>query len=131
MRRIGVLQENELPSGNQQLAQQRTDWAFERTKLANQRTLVAWLRTGLAVVGFGSVIPRLLDNVEPAWLVNLIAVIFVVSGTMVLFFSMRSYREMTSKLESELAGMPWWLVTLLVICLEVGAILILILFVTA
>ena len=126
-----MLQENELPGNNQQLAQQRTEWAFERTQMANQRTLVAWLRTGLALVGFGSVIPRLLDNIETEWLVNLVAMIFVFCGTMVLFSSVRNYRQMASKLESDLAGVPWWLVTLIVIALEVGAIVILILFITS
>lgn len=116
------------PDSAQELAIKRTQWASERTRLANERTLIAWLRTGLAVVGFGALVPRVLSNVQAEWLVWLVSVLFVVTGSIVLFFGVRNYREMTTRLGEKQVGVSWWLVALLTGALELGAILILILF---
>lgn len=48
-----------------ELALQRTDWASERTRMANERTMIAWLPNGLAITGFGAIVPRLLTNIQP------------------------------------------------------------------
>jgi putative membrane protein len=121
-------QDTAAAANTQELAQQRTAWASERTRLANERTLVAWLRTGLAVVAFGAVVPRVLSGAEPQWLVAFISLLFVVSGSVVLFFGVRNYREMTIRLEEEQVGLSWWLVAILAGALQLGAVLILILF---
>ena len=108
---------------------QRTEWALERTRLANERTLIAWLRTGLALVGFGAIVPRLLERVETEWLVNLIAVLFVVIGTVIVAIGVHTYRHMTARLGAAEQGIPWSVVAVLAGSIEVAAILILILFI--
>ena len=112
----------------QELATQRTEWASERTRMANERTLIAWLRTGLAVTAFGAVVPRLLVGIENVWLIRLVSIIFVFSGTLILFFGVRGYREMALQMKSQHVGVRWWLVALLAGALQIGAILILVLF---
>ena len=112
----------------QELAVQRTKMASERTRLANERTLIAWLRTGIAITAFGAVVPRLLESVHSDWLIRLTAVLFVVSGSVVMFYGVNSYRKMTIRMEAEQVGIQWWLVAVLTAALEIGAILILVLF---
>ena len=111
------------------LAELRTQWASERTRLANERTLIAWLRTGIAVTAFGAVVPRLLSSIENDWIVRFVSVLFVVSGAVVLYYGVHTYREMTSRLKEDQVGVPWTLVAILAGALELGAVLILILFV--
>lgn len=119
---------NEMSSSTQDLAEQRTEWASERTRLANERTLIAWLRTGLAITAFGAVVPQLLSSVESEWLIRFIAVLFVASGSVVLYYGIHTYREMTRRLDEDQVGIPWRLVAILAGSLELGAILILVLF---
>lgn len=51
-----------------------------RFSLANERTLLAWLRTGLALVVAGVATVALADLLEPAWLVDAIASVAFVGG---------------------------------------------------
>lgn len=39
--------------------------AEERTKLAKERTFAAWLRTGLGTIGIGLALAKLLPSLEP------------------------------------------------------------------
>ncbi|UCG24553.1 MAG: DUF202 domain-containing protein [Chloroflexota bacterium] len=124
-----MTEERNATATTQELAQQRTEWALERTRLSNERTLIAWLRTGLALVGFGAIVPRLLERVETEWLVNLIAVLFVVIGTVIVAVGVRAYRHMTTKLDAAEHAIAWPVIAVLAGAIEVAAILILILFV--
>jgi putative membrane protein len=120
--------QNELVT-TQELAVQRTEWALERTRLANDRTLIAWLRTGLALLGFGAIVPRLLDNVGAQWLVNLLAVLFVIIGTVIVAMGVHAYRHMTNVLEDATHVIPWPVIAVLAGTIEVAAVLILVLFI--
>ena len=112
-----------------ELAMQRTEWASKRTRLANERTMIAWLRTGLAMTGFGAIVPRLLFNIEPEWLVNLISTLFVFAGVVTVVVGIRTYRE-TAHLHPETEqGIPWWVPATLAGAIQVGAVAILILFI--
>ena len=122
-------QNKEAQDNRQDLAVQRTEWAYERTALANERTLVAWLRTGIAVTGFGALVPRLLSGTEPEVLVNLISVAFVLAGTAMVILGVRGYRAMTDQLTEQRVSAPWWLVASLAGTVEIGAILVLVLFI--
>jgi putative membrane protein len=41
------------PKSANELAEDRTDMAFQRTRLAADRTLMAWIRTSLSMISFG------------------------------------------------------------------------------
>ena len=121
--------EQEVNTTTQQLAQQRTEWALERTRLANERTLIAWLRTGLALLGFGAIVPRLLDNVPTQWLVNLLAVLFVIIGSVIVALGVHAYRRNAAVLADAELVIPWPVIAVLALAIEAAAILILILFI--
>jgi putative membrane protein len=97
--------------------------------MANERTLIAWLRTGLAMTGFGAIVPRLLVNIEPEWLVNLISALFVIVGVVTVVVGIRTYRETMNTIPETDQGVSWWMAAMLAGAIQVGAIAILILFI--
>ena len=97
--------------------------------MANERTLIAWLRTGLAMTGFGAIVPRLLFNIEPEWLVNLVATIFVIAGVVTVIVGIRTYRNTTAAISDVEQSVPWWVMATLAGAIQIGAVAILILFI--
>jgi putative membrane protein len=60
------------------LARMRTDFAEDRTVLANERTFASWTRTGFAAIGIGLGFHALFGRIEPLWLPRAIATAFLV-----------------------------------------------------
>lgn len=58
-------------------ARLRTDYAEDRTVLANERTFAGWLRTGFAAIGIGIAFNALFTRVQPEWVPKLIASVFL------------------------------------------------------
>jgi putative membrane protein len=58
-------------------ARVRTDYAEDRTVLANERTFAGWLRTGFGAIGIGLAFNALFTRVRPEWVPKLIASIFL------------------------------------------------------
>ncbi len=81
-----------------ELAEDRTGWAYERTLLANDRTFSAWIRTGLTTLAAGFGVTRLLQEVEPAWLVPSLGVLFVLVGGGVFFMGYWTHQKTLQKL---------------------------------
>jgi putative membrane protein len=113
-----------------ELAEQRTEWAQERTLLAKQRTFSAWIRTGLASIAVGFAVGRLLGEVQPQWLVQVIGVVLILIGSTIHAIGFWSYRRTFQKLEQAgTRGIPMWLIgtitaVLLVAALGIGLIVI-------
>lgn len=78
----------------EELAEDRTEWAYERSLLANDRTFSAWIRTGLATIAVGFGVTRLLREVQPNWLVVTLGVLFVIVGGGILLMGYWSHRRM-------------------------------------
>lgn len=55
----------------------RTNFAEDRTILANERTFASWLRTGFAGIGIGLAFNALFVRLEPSWAPRLIATAFL------------------------------------------------------
>jgi putative membrane protein len=105
-----------------ELAEERTDWAEERTLLAKQRTFSAWVRTGLAAMAVGFGVTRLLEKVEPAWMITTIGVILIVTGAVIHILGFMSYRKTLQKLNREgIQGIPLWLIGLITFALILSA----------
>jgi putative membrane protein len=69
-------------SDKQHLAAERTDFAEDRTILANERTFAGWMRTGFASIAVG-VGFNLLTELEPVWVPKAIATAFLLIGIMI------------------------------------------------
>ena len=59
------------------LARMRTDFAEDRTVLANERTFGSWLRTGFGAIGIGLGFHALFGRIQPLWLPRAIATAFL------------------------------------------------------
>jgi putative membrane protein len=60
-----------------ELARMRTDFAEDRTVLANERTFASWTRTGFAAIGIGLGFHALFGRIEPLWLPRAVATAFL------------------------------------------------------
>lgn len=58
-------------------ARKRTDFAEDRTVLANERTFGSWLRTGFGGIGIGLAFHALFGRIEPHWVPRAIATAFL------------------------------------------------------
>lgn len=69
--------------------------ANQRTRFSAERTLSAWMRTGLASVGGGFAILRLLvfENVTHRLLADVIGEILLFWGIVIFIFALRDYHK--------------------------------------
>lgn len=73
--------------------------ASERTLLAAQRTFSAWIRTGLAGVGGGLAVPRVLkfNGDEHLTVAHLIGALLVIWGASIIIYAIMDYRRTCMK----------------------------------
>ena len=64
----------------------RTDWAEDRTLLANERTFSSWMGTGLASVGVAIGLHAVFRSIEPDWPVKIVITVFLITA-IVIFWS--------------------------------------------
>lgn len=103
------------------LAEDRTGWAYERTLLANDRTFSAWIRTGLTTLAVGFGVTRLLTEVEPAWLIPLLGVLFVLVGGGIFIIGYWTHQKTLRKLDAGRARrLTGWVVGAITVALGLG-----------
>jgi putative membrane protein len=81
--------EGETPPGKHDLAQARTDWAEDRTILANERSFASWMRTGLACLAVALGLKALFRPFEPTWMARSVAEIFVLAALVIFWLAYR------------------------------------------
>ena len=109
-------------ASKQEMAEDRTDWALERTLLAKQRTFGAWLRTGLACIAVGFGAARFLGDLDPRWVVKTAAAMLVLAGAVVFVLGFVGYRETLRKLQEEgVEGTSVWIIGAVTFATLVGA----------
>jgi putative membrane protein len=81
----------------------RDELASERTSLAAQRTFSAWIRTGLAGVGGGLAIARLLifKSYEHQVVAHVIGALLVIWGASIFIYAIIDYRRTCARLMQE------------------------------
>lgn len=105
----------------QQLEEQRTDWAMERTVLAKQRTFSAWVRTGLTTMAVGFAVIRLLSEMKPLWMIDTAGAVFILTGGFIIILGFWRYRDTFRKLQQEgVPSIPIWLIGLITAALLIG-----------
>ncbi|WOI56780.1 DUF202 domain-containing protein [Palleronia sp. LCG004] len=62
------------------LAQDRTDWAEDRTLLASERTFAGWIRTGLTSLVVAIGLQAVFGPAEPTWAPKAVASLFLAAS---------------------------------------------------
>jgi putative membrane protein len=70
-------------------ARKRTDWAEDRTVLANERTFGSWLRTGFGAIAIGLGFHALFGRIHPFWVPRAVATAFLVIADIVFIAAER------------------------------------------
>jgi putative membrane protein len=80
---------DEPPFETVEAAHLRTDYAEDRTVLANERTFASWVRTGFAGIGIGLAFNVLFTRISPAWVPKLIATLFLLIAMLIFIAAER------------------------------------------
>jgi putative membrane protein len=105
------------------LAQNRTEWAEDRTILANERTFAGWMRTGMAAVALAIGLRAVFGAFEPTWLAKLVASIFIVLAVFIFWAAQSSARQTLSRLNDNQAhAQPVRRMQTIAILLALGAV---------
>lgn len=70
-------------------ARKRTDWAEDRTVLANERTFGSWFRTGFGAIAIGLGFHALFGRIHPFWVPRAVATAFLVIAVIVFIAAER------------------------------------------
>ena len=70
-------------------AEQRTEWAEDRTIMASERTFSSWMGTGLGAIGVAIGLKAVFGAFEPTWAAKLVASIFL-AVAIAIFWSART-----------------------------------------
>lgn len=70
-------------------SQTRTDWAEDRTVLANERTFASWMGMGLGAVGIAIGLKAVFGATDPTWVAKAVASIFLVVAIGVFWMARR------------------------------------------
>ena len=74
---------------NDRLAEFRTDLAEDRTVQATERTFAGWLRTAFGAIGVGLGFHVIFGDLDPPWLAQAIATLFILLGATIAFTAER------------------------------------------
>lgn len=83
------------------LAEKRTDWAEDRTILANERTFAGWLRTGLAALAIAVGLHAVFRDLEPVWLAKSIATVFILLAIYIFWAAQETARKTLDRLNEQ------------------------------
>ncbi len=86
-----------------QLAPDRTDWAEDRTLLANERTFSSWIGAGLGCLGLAAGLQAVFGAIEPTWIAKAAASLFVVIAIYVFQSALLNSRRAKKRMESHVS----------------------------
>ena len=87
-----------------ELAKERTDWAEDRTLLANERTFAGWMRTGMACVALALGLRAVFKPFEPTWVPKLAASLLIVCALVIFYFAWVSTKRTLDRLDDHTAN---------------------------
>lgn len=81
-------------------AQTRTDWAEDRTILANERTFSSWTGTGLGSLGMAVALQAVFGAVEPTWVAKTVASVFVLASIYIFLSALRNTKQARERMHA-------------------------------
>jgi putative membrane protein len=69
----------------QKLAEERTDWAEDRTIMANERTFASWVGAGMGAIGVALAFKAIFGEFQPTWLAKSVSTV-PLAAAIVLFW---------------------------------------------
>ena len=85
---------------DEELAEERTDWAEDRTILAIERTFAGWMRTAFAAIGIGLGFRVLFGELDPPWLAKAMGTGFIAFGAVFAIGAERRAAKSLAKLRA-------------------------------
>ena len=82
-------------------ARARTEWAEDRTVLANERTFAGWMRTGMAALAVAIGMRAVFRPAEPEWAAKAVASIFVAVALYIFWQAWRNACHTHARLDQE------------------------------
>lgn len=84
---------------SQELADRRTDWAEDRTLLANERTFAAWMRTGMACVGIALGLKAVFGATDYPIVAKAVAELFILCAIFIFWAAARRSRSAQKRID--------------------------------
>ena len=96
------------------MAKVRTEWAEDRTILANERTFSAWMGMGLGAVGIAIGLKAVFGATDPTWVAKLVASLFLGIAILIYWLAQRQACKTLARLrQRDAEAMPKQSFTLL------------------
>ena len=109
------------PSSND-MAQTRTEWAEDRTLLANERTFAGWMRTGMACIGIALGMKAVFKDTEYPLLAKGVAEIFVLAAVLIFWSAAIKSRQTQKRMtDHDVESQSYQKMTILTVILTVGS----------
>lgn len=94
-------------ASNEDKAQRRTNWAEDRTIMANERTFSSWMGTGLGAVGIAIGLKAVFGATDPTWIAKSVASLFLAVAIVIYWTARNQARKTLSRLhENDAEAMP-------------------------
>lgn len=88
-------------------AKTRTDWAEDRTILANERTFSAWMGMGLGAVGIAVGLKAVFGATDPTWVAKAVASLFLAIAILIYWLAQRQACKTLARLhQRDAEAMP-------------------------
>ena len=108
-------------------AKARTNWAEDRTIMANERTFSAWMGMGLGAVGIAIGLKAVFGATDPTWVAKLVASMFLGVAILVYWMAQRQAAKTLNRLnETDAEAMPsknFTVLATIIVTLATGAVL--------
>lgn len=82
-------------------SEQRTNWAEDRTIMANERTFSSWMGTGLACIGVAIGLKAVFGDFDPTWMAKLVASLFLAISVYIFYMAQKQARKTFERLQEK------------------------------
>ncbi|WP_299629266.1 DUF202 domain-containing protein [uncultured Tateyamaria sp.] len=105
------------------LAETRTDWAEDRTLLANERTFAGWMRTGVACVALALGLKAVFGDTDYPMVAKAVAELFILAAILIFWAAVAKCRRAEQRMQDhDVEAQSHRRMTILASILTVGAI---------